>query len=398
MARSEHRLRDAALVSLIALMLAGFLEGSLRLGMRLLTGRWPIPAAVSFHDEISRALGLYRRHPFLNTAPREGASAEAFGKEASFNSLGYRSPERPLAKPPSVRRVLCAGGSTTFDILADDDAGTWPRRLEAKLRAIGPDIEVWNAGFPGWTSLENLISLEIRDIDLDPDVVVLFQGINDLQPASHRPFDRQYERGHAEQSVTALGFELDPPRWYERSILVERVRKAIIGLPSPYDKLDTPADRDGLITVIPPVSVTTFERNLRSFVAVARADGAIVVLVTQPLRVRPASRERDLAYLAGWVRGLDPESASGELERLNDVLRDLASEEGVRLADAASDIPWTDGDFVDPMHFSARGSERLAGFLAEIVGGLLSAADHASGERRTEETPQLVAGNAKVLR
>jgi len=32
--------------------------------------------------------------------------------------------------------------------------------------------------------------------------------------------------------------------------------------------------------------------------------------------------------------------------------------------DAAARIGWQDEDFADPLHFSDRGSERLAGFLA----------------------------------
>ena len=63
----------------------------------------------------------------------------------------------------------------------------------------------------------------VRDIDLEPDVVVLYQGINDLQPASLDPFDPAYER-HADLTRRALGFDLPALPWHRRSLLVEELR------------------------------------------------------------------------------------------------------------------------------------------------------------------------------
>jgi len=351
----------------ISVLLAAGLEIGSRIVLRFTTGFWPTTEAVRFDREIRTALSLYRRHPYLNTAPVEGASAEAFGKSARFNSLGYRSPERPLTKPPTIQRVLCAGGSTTFDILAATNEATWPHRLEALLQKRDPTVEVWNAGFPGWTTVENLVSLALRDVDLDPDVVVLYQGINDLQPASHHPFDRQYVEGHAAESVRALGFELAPPRWYEHSVLVERVRILVMGSSSPFDRVARPSMDERRLEELPPEAVAAFERNVRSFVSLAASHGAQVLLVTQPLRLRQAHLETDRAYLLQWVGGLDADTTVTELERFNAVLRGLAADGNAHLADAAIEISWSDEDFADPMHFSGRGSQRFAEYLATQI-------------------------------
>jgi hypothetical protein len=76
-------------------------------------------------------------------------------------------------------------------------------------------------------------------------------------------------------------------------------------------------------------------------------------------------RPEDLAYTAGWLPWLEPAAAPAALEVLNEVTRTVAHDEGVWLADAASEVAWSDEDFADPFHFSPRGSERLAVFLAE---------------------------------
>ncbi|HSS52902.1 MAG TPA: hypothetical protein VLX28_28495, partial [Thermoanaerobaculia bacterium] len=91
------------------------------------------------------------------------------------------------------------------------------------------------------------------------------------------------------------------------------------------------------------------------------------LLATQPVRIRAAARAADLAWLAGWYPGLTPEAVPHELERLNDALRRLGSEGVGTLADADRDIPWTDGDFGDPLHYTGEGRRKLVEYLAPRV-------------------------------
>jgi lysophospholipase L1-like esterase len=364
-----RKVRDLLLIGLLSCLLLLAAEAGLRL-LRHLRGEPAGTRVEKFYVQMRQALGLYRLHAFTNTAARGGAAVEAFGRKVSFNSAGYRSPERPFAKAPGVRRILCAGGSTTFDLGAADDGAAWPALLEAALPGAGlPAAEVWNAGFPGWTSAENLISFALRDGDLEPDLVIFYQGINDLQPAAHQPFDRGYEGGHAAESRLALGLGLPPIAWSERSLLLEKARDLLGQQRDPWQRLKLPA-AGGRQARIPPEAVAAFERNVRSLTALARSRGSRLLLVTQPLRLRRETAAADRDYLAGWLQGLEPQAAAGELERLNEVLRRQAGE-GVALADAAREIGWEDADFVDPMHTSEAGSRKLAAYLAPRAAALL---------------------------
>ena len=360
-------LRGLLLGLLVAALLLLSAEALLRVGLRLRDGAWPRTRSAEFHDQIRLLRRIYRGHAYLNTGPREGGEAAVFGKRATLDRLGYRSPERPRARPAGVARVLLSGGSTTFDVLAPDDAATWPRLLETRLQGNGRPVEVWNAGFPGWTSQENVISLAIRDLDLSPDLAVLYQGINDLQPASHEPFDPQYEHGHAELARRALGLELPAPSWLGRSLLVEKLRD-LGGKPAdPWSALSGPTGSGKRWDRIAEEGIAAFERNVRSYAALARSRDAKVLLVTQPVRIRAASRDADLTYLAGWYPELRPEAVPVELERLNGVLRRLAGEGIGDLADAAKEIPWEDADFGDPMHYADPGRGKLVEYLAPRI-------------------------------
>ncbi len=229
---------------------------------------------------------------------------------------------------------------------------------------------MWNAGFPGWTSLESLIALETRDLELGPDVVVLYQGINDLQPAAHEPLDPQYEAFHVPMQLGYLGFETPSIAWYERLVLLELARNAVFGERPPAIQ-GLPARPPSTRTTLTPGALRVFARNVRSIVAVAREHGARVVLVTQPLRRRDAGWASDRKVLETWIPDLDPEAAFPALDALNDLLRLVARTDGVVLADAARDVAWTDRDFADPMHTTGYGSMKLAHFLAPVVASLL---------------------------
>jgi lysophospholipase L1-like esterase len=98
------------------------------------------------------------------------------------DSEGFRGPERPYrdADDHEVYRILCVGDSVTFGFNVDQP-DAYPRRLEALLRERHPgrQIEVVNAGVPGWSSVQGLRFLEAYGLRLRPDLVIAAHGTND---------------------------------------------------------------------------------------------------------------------------------------------------------------------------------------------------------------------------
>ena len=358
----------------IAVFAFAVLEGGCRAGGRLRSGTWPVTARekeARLVREIGRA---YRPHPFLAMSGRPGGVIRVEGHEAHFNSLGLRGPEVERPKPEGRFRIVCEGGSTTFDLRASGDAATWPALLAGSL---GPGWDVVNAGFPGWTSVQSLVSLELRDVDLEPDLVVVFAGINDAQPAGHVPFARDYSAGHGEILPRVLGAERAPLPLAARSVFVEWLRLRL-GL------LEPPAAGSGFAPawgwaggdrrdVIPEDAVAVFARNLRSIAAVAREHGAKTLLVAQAVRVRKGQQEADRAYLASWTPGLTLAGYLDALRRYNAAALALADGRDVFFADPFAEGDFSDEDFADPMHFSRAGAEkfsrRIAGVAVRIRAG-----------------------------
>ena len=112
-------------------------------------------------DEGKRT-GYFVQHPYLYYAYRPGF--EAFG-QVQFNSHGHRGPERPVAKPPGVFRVLALGGSTTVSFpYVTNPASAWPARLERLLlERTGAKVEVIYGGLHAATSAELLAHYSYRN-------------------------------------------------------------------------------------------------------------------------------------------------------------------------------------------------------------------------------------------
>jgi lysophospholipase L1-like esterase len=354
-----------------AVLLFLLLEGGCRAALRARTGAWPETRAMAYTKYIEKIGKAFRPHPLLAVAGRPGAVLEVVGKVVHFNTRGQRATnvaDLPLPKPPGVFRIVCEGGSTTFDILAPDDATTWPARLGALL---APRADVANAGFTGWTSLESLISLEIRDVDLAPDLVIVFSGINDLQPAGHEPFTPDYSLGHLEILPRVTGVAPVPVRLVSRSVLLEfllgRLRPAggkapAEGFTPSYAWTDAPKRDD-----IPEAAVSVYERNLRSTIAVAKAHGARTLLVAQSVRLRKGREAEDGDWIAAWTPGLTAKGYLAGLARYNAVARKLGDEGLALFLDPFGAENFTDAHFYDPVHFSPAGSELFAKTLAAFL-------------------------------
>jgi hypothetical protein len=121
--------------------------------------------------------------PYFELRAGLATTYESWGRGAithvHVNSLGLREPERPVARPAGKRRVVATGDSITFGIGVNDDEA-FPRQMERQLGENGVrDIEVWNAGVPGYAMADHLGFLRKRVLPLGPDVVVLQLSRND---------------------------------------------------------------------------------------------------------------------------------------------------------------------------------------------------------------------------
>ncbi len=172
------------------------LELALRLVLHAVYGRHYRYALFSYffvdhpvYGYTFRANASARRVPFLifdKFAFRGGAEQSLALRENingrtdfNVNSRGYRGPEfSPKKNNPNTIRIFTSGDSATVCAF-NDDAETWPARLERELRARGLDVEVINAGMGAWPLYQQRLRFEREIVNYEPDVVLLHAGWNE---------------------------------------------------------------------------------------------------------------------------------------------------------------------------------------------------------------------------
>ena len=102
-------------------------------------------------------------------------------ESVQLNSHGFRGPEITKEKPANTYRIFAVGGSTTHGLALVTDNETWSYYLQKKFdkKDFGFDIEVINAGMSAATSKTEVQLVKDKLIDFSPDLIVVFDGIND---------------------------------------------------------------------------------------------------------------------------------------------------------------------------------------------------------------------------
>jgi len=262
------------------------------------------------------------------------------------NSAGFRGPEVSLKKPEGGFRVLCLGDSTTQGYYEDRD--TYPRQLEARLRARLParTVEVLNGGVQGYTTAESLVNFEFRLLPYQPDVVIAHHGMNDLKAALAPGFRPDYAhwRQHLRPPEPLLLDHL--PTWFDASAFFVLFRETLLQRAgaSRWEEtgLDTPPDFQS----DPSPGRAVFLRNLRSLVAAARSAKVQPILST--------------FYYAPSVDTPQARKIAEYLGEQNEGVRALGRELGVPVADVARDLPADRALTFDDMHFTPEGDRLRA--------------------------------------
>ena len=285
-----------------------------------------------------------------------------------INSLGFRGREFNVEKTPGRLRVICLGGSTTFDIGSIGKALPWPEVLEEQLRKkLGAqEIEVLNLGIPGSNSLDSLVDLQMRVLRLKPDLLIVYQGHNDFVysfPAAADP-DLYPQEAPPKSALK---------RWLkQRSVLYSKAEgkigsrlSGLLGIGGASEKND-PALVDRSIER----GLADFSDNLRSIAAVARANRIPLVLPQVVLPLQEAGgAECDLcARLPPLFGNLVAEKISAMFGRYDAVLRDVAAEgPGVHHVRTNGFVPNEERYYHDAIHFAPEGSRLMGEKLADAL-------------------------------
>ncbi|MFH1352743.1 MAG: SGNH/GDSL hydrolase family protein [bacterium] len=107
------------------------------------------------------------------------------GRQLRMNSLGFRGDDFKPQKPAGQFRIFLLGGSVVFNGSTDDRtiAGFLQKKLRSEFPKYG--VKVINGGRSSYVAGQTLAHLIFEVLNYDPDLVIVFQGNNDVYGSIH---------------------------------------------------------------------------------------------------------------------------------------------------------------------------------------------------------------------
>ena len=286
---------------------------------------------------------------------------------SKHNSLGYRGEEIVQPKPKGVFRIVALGGSTTYGEGVRNYKETYPYLLEKvlKKRFNYSNVEVINAGVGGYNSWESLINLQFRVLDLNPDMIIIYHGTNDVHTRLVNP---KYYKGDNSGRRTSWT-EVSEPFFFKSSVVRFVITKLTGFSLSPsigrYVTAETAApyltsnDVNNKLggTPIQTININTpeyFKRNLDNMVAIAKQQNISVLLATWAYN----TKFKDYASVPHYIQGFEENNkvVMGVGKKNNISVFDF---EGMMLKDIKY---WSDG-----RHLNKEGNLIKAYLFAEFI-------------------------------
>jgi lysophospholipase L1-like esterase len=257
---------------------------------------------------------------------------------ADNNPQGFRG--KPLAptKEAGVRRIACIGASTSYglDVTA---AEANPAQLGALLEQHFGRWEVINAGVPGWVSSETLVDLELRVLPLQPDVVVILQGRNEVFPQGYNGFKPDYThfRRPGFSFIVSNYAHKEIFRWSYLAMLACTFHGEHFGWSEEDEHPiyggvlweNRPTTAEAERNLQDPARMIPLRDNLESMIELCRARGILVMVCT--MAFRPEKIDTDILVSGPGLS----EVMKKQIDRNNDLAREVAARFGVPVVDTA---------------------------------------------------------------
>jgi lysophospholipase L1-like esterase len=348
-------------------------------GIRLLA---PVADPYAMYKVQTPAVNRFIRSEFppryrLRTSTEAGLPGMGGGtKWFTTNNMGFRGDSLALPKPADELRVFLIGGST-MECLYLDDTESIDRVVQTRLEGSLDDAvrpRIYNAGKSGDASDDHIAMLVHRILHLEPDVVVVFAGANDLtrsivraDPHHFVPLDSSATPWVAADQVRFLATELQLGRrlYYALRPLLPRSDRRVaeeISSHSDYRDKVRIRERAPVTEARPRLDLATCRTNLLTLAGATAANRVRLVFMTQQSTWNGAD---SLVRRWHWIRHRDgityrDELMHDALEAMNDVMREVARERQVPLYDLSRTLPKSSEFFYDDLHFNVQGA-RVAG-------------------------------------
>lgn len=291
----------------------------------------------------------------------------------SKNSLGFRGEEPPKDWEKAMT-VITIGGSTTECYYISDDK-TWQAEINRLLRDDYPNFWINNAGLDGHSTFGHEVLLRDYIVKLKPDYAMFLVGINDVATADLESFDRLAMKQLNTKSVR--GFLKSLANYSETIGLVFNFyryyiayQKGLLHNNVEFEKLKQvevdSVKRQGILEKHKTEFLTNYQNRIENLVKTCKENQIEPVLITQP-QIIGDTIDSITGTDLGKIEYQDINGSTGWaiIELYNDVTRQVAKNQNIRLIDLAMLMPKDSRYYYDYTHYTNEGAAVVGQIIAK---------------------------------
>lgn len=300
---------------------------------------------------------LFLEHPYLAGVPKQNFELKnvsgtiKIGTDQLGNRVSYSS---GMQHHKNAQHIVCLGGSSTF-ATGVNDADSWPYLLQDKL---GPGYKVTNLGVPGYSTQEAIIQMGSLVQSLKPDIIINYQGWNDLRNYHLKKDKRMYlEHGLLQRNNLKVAKKSTLVDYSFIYFISQKIRSRIIKssrTKTTYPETDSETD-------------SIYAQNLKTLKTLGKSLGSKQIFVPQVLNMEWYAKN----IQNPWTPTIPNKNMPKLLRKFNDIMSvSLKEEEDKDLIVIDSILyltDWENRHFVDEGHFSKLGGEIFAQVLVGAI-------------------------------
>jgi len=270
------------------------------------------------------------------------------------NNLGFAngidgSRKVEIKKNKTTFRINCLGASTTGNYLEfDKKIYSYPSLLEDLISKEFKDkkVEVNNFGQGGYNSTEILINFLYKVLPTEPDIVILYIGYNDIRSYLTKNFSFDYSNSRKKINFSEWKIKIHKYlpnlnlKFYSYLIKKISIRNSLLEAVS-FGELDIDqSPKDGL---------EVFRQNIESIITICKNKNIKLILST--FCTNPNKVDKNNLINQKFLEIVNLE---------NQVIKSLSKTFSCDIVDNQSLISKENKFFVDGIHFSHLGMEKLS--------------------------------------
>ncbi len=295
---------------------------------------------------------FFKEHPYLVGIPKENFQFPNLPKgfNITTDKNGHRVTKNYASSKDAIN-IICIGGSTTF-ATGVTDKNSWPYILQQKL---GKNYNVMNLGVPGYSTLEGIIQLATTVPELKPDILIIYQGWNDIR-SYHAPVKSPdyLWHGKTQKSNLSVNRKTSIKEYSFINFLAGKISNKL----SKNKELKNSilSHNDSYIDEI-------YARNLKTIQLLCNQLQVKQVYIPQVLNLEKYTESVDASD--SWTPYINNKSMPELIKKINSLMsQTIKKDVNTTVVDSIlSKYKWNSSHFVDVGHFSEDGGKQFSDII-----------------------------------